>query len=81
VPENHFDVEILHTIEKLHEQQGNRDFIKVGRIVEELFIQIDEFAGIYFLEYRIRHLIYSGFLELKGIPKSILHYSVRKRIK
>lgn len=79
VPENHFDVEILHTIEKLHEQQGNRDFIKVGRVVEELFIQIDEFAGIYFLEYRIRHLIYSGFLELKGIPKSILHYSVRKR--
>ncbi|MFJ7973503.1 DUF1835 domain-containing protein [Psychrobacillus sp. NPDC096389] len=81
VPENHFDVEILHIIEKLHEQQGNRDFIKVGRVVEELFIQIDEFAGIYFLEYRIRHLIYSGFLELKGIPKSILHYSVRKRIK
>ncbi|TQR38069.1 DUF3658 domain-containing protein [Brevibacillus brevis] len=35
--------------------------------------------GDFFLEYRIRHLIYSGVLELKGIPKSMRHYSIRIR--
>jgi len=40
---------------------------------------MDEFVGIFFLEYRIRHLIYSGMLELKGIPKSLWNYSIRKR--
>ncbi|WP_425467619.1 hypothetical protein [Psychrobacillus soli] len=40
---------------------------------------MDEFVGIFFLEYRIRYLIYTGFLELKGIPKSEWHYSVKKR--
>ncbi|ULT59810.1 DUF3658 domain-containing protein [Neobacillus drentensis] len=33
----------------------------------------------FFLEYRIRYLIYSRFLELKGIPKSMRHYSVKPR--
>lgn len=79
VPEYHFDEEILHIIEKLHQQQGNKDFIKVGRVIEELFTQMDEFVSIFFLEYRIRHLIYNGFLELKGIPKSLWNYSIRKR--
>jgi hypothetical protein len=32
-----------------------------------------------FLEYRIRHLVYTGVLELKGIPKSMRHYSVKLR--
>ncbi|MFJ8064590.1 DUF1835 domain-containing protein [Psychrobacillus sp. NPDC096426] len=79
VPENHFDSLILHIIENLHEQLGNKDFIKIGRVLEELFVQMDEFVGIFFLEYRIRHLIYSGMLELKGIPKSLWNYSIRKR--
>ncbi|MBT2697541.1 hypothetical protein J7E79_08970 [Bacillus sp. ISL-40] len=29
----------------------------------------------------MRHLIYSGFLELKGIPRSMRHYSVKLREK
>lgn len=79
VPESHYDAQILHIIKNIHEQQGNKDFIKTGRVIEELLLQMDEFVGIFFLEYRIRHLIYTGFLELKGIPKSSWHYSVKKR--
>ncbi|SES12592.1 DUF1835 domain-containing protein [Psychrobacillus sp. OK032] len=79
VPENHFDSIILHIVENLHKQQGNKDFIKIGTVLEELFKQMDEFVGFFFLEYRIRHLIYSGMLEIKGIPKSLWNYSIRKR--
>jgi hypothetical protein len=30
-----------------------------------------------FLEYRIRHLIFSGILEIKGNSKSMRYYSVK----
>ncbi|MDI2588837.1 DUF3658 domain-containing protein [Psychrobacillus sp. NEAU-3TGS] len=79
VPENYVDSTILHRIEDLQKQQGNNDFIKTGKVLEELFVQMDGFVDIFFLEYRIRHLIYSGFLEIKGIPKSLWNYSVRMR--
>ncbi|WP_211356351.1 DUF1835 domain-containing protein [Psychrobacillus lasiicapitis] len=79
VPENHTDSTILHMIEDLQKQQGNNDFIKIGKLLEEFFVQMDGFVDIFFLEYRIRHLIYSGFLEIKGIPKSLWNYSVRMR--
>jgi hypothetical protein len=36
-------------------------------------------VGDAYLEYRLRHLIYNGILELKGIPKSMRHYSVKLR--
>ncbi|MGP7817661.1 DUF3658 domain-containing protein [Niallia sp. 01092] len=29
-----------------------------------------------FIEYRIRDLVYSGILKMKGIPKSMRHYRV-----
>ncbi|WHY67808.1 DUF3658 domain-containing protein [Neobacillus sp. SuZ13] len=34
-----------------------------------------------YIEYRIRYLIYKGFLELKGIPRSMRHYRVKLREK
>ncbi|WP_429469390.1 DUF3658 domain-containing protein [Neobacillus sp. B4I6] len=42
---------------------------------------MEEMVGDFYLEYRIRHLIYSGFLELKRIPRSIRFYSVKLREK
>jgi hypothetical protein len=30
-----------------------------------------------FLEYRIRHLVFSGIFEITGNPKSIRYYSVK----
>ncbi len=42
---------------------------------------MDAPPNIFFLEYRIRYLVYSGGFELKGIPKSMHHYSVKLRKK
>jgi hypothetical protein len=77
MPEHHYDQFILNTLEKLHHEQANKDFIKTGRVIGEILGQMDEMISDSFLEYRIRHLIYTGVLELKGIPKSMRHYSVK----
>ncbi|MGK5651597.1 DUF1835 domain-containing protein [Brevibacillus formosus] len=79
VPENHFDTFILQAVEKLHQEQGNKEYISTARVIGEILQQMDEGIGDFFLEYRIRNLIYSGVLELKGIPKSMRHYSIRLR--
>lgn len=50
-----------------------------GTVIDETVKKMDESANVFFLEYRIRHLIYSWVLELKGIPKSMRHYSVKLR--
>ncbi|WP_234978412.1 DUF1835 domain-containing protein [Bacillus tuaregi] len=78
VPEEHYDPLIIKTLEKLHNEQGKKDFIKTGTVIGEILEQLDE-AGPFYLEYRIRHLIYSGVLELRGIPKSMRHYSIKIR--
>ncbi|WP_051428417.1 DUF1835 domain-containing protein [Bacillus sp. J33] len=79
VKENHFDPLIINTIEMLHRKQEKKDFIKAGMVIGEVLSGTNELINAFFLEYRIRHLIYSGFLELKGIPKSMRHYSVKLR--
>ena len=75
--EDHFDSLILESIERLHIQHGTRVFIKVGVIIGKIYEH--HCIDIFFLEYRIRYLIYNGLLELKGIPKSMRHYSVKSR--
>lgn len=76
VSENHFDSLIVETIEGIHAKQGDKEFIKVGTLIGEI-LQHGVECDSYYLEYRIRHLIYSGVLALKGIPKSMRHYSVK----
>jgi hypothetical protein len=80
VQESHYDPLILDTLERLNNLQGGREFIKSGKLIGEILTKSNELISDLFLEYRIRHLIYSGVLELKGIPKSMRHYSVKKRI-
>ncbi|MFJ3389879.1 DUF1835 domain-containing protein [Lysinibacillus sp. NPDC086135] len=79
VPENYFDPLIIETIERLHSEQATTDFIKTGAVIAELLPLIEELPSVFFLESRIRFLVYSGVLALKGIPKSIRHYSVKLR--
>lgn len=79
VPESYYDPLILETLEKLHDQQGTKDFIKTGNVLGEIVDRMDVRIDIFFLEYRIRYLVYSGALGLKGIPKSMRHYSVKLR--
>lgn len=79
MPDHYFDPLILKTIEKLHKEQETKDFIRTGRVIGETIHQMEESVGDSYLEYRIRHLVYNGVLELKGIPKSMRHYSVKFR--
>ncbi|MCL1699142.1 DUF1835 domain-containing protein [Lysinibacillus sp. Bpr_S20] len=77
VPENYFDLLIIETIDRLHNEQTAKDFIKTGTVIAELLALVNELPSVFFLEYRIRFLVYSGVLALKGIPKSMRHYSVK----
>lgn len=79
VHENYYDSMIIDTIEMLHRRQEKKDFILVGMVIGEVLSGAKESMNAFFLEYRIRHLLYSGFLELKGIPKSMRHYSIKLR--
>ncbi|KAB8138126.1 DUF1835 domain-containing protein [Gracilibacillus oryzae] len=77
--EEHYDSFILSTIDRLHQKQKKQDFILTADVIGELLIEMEEYIDYAFLEYRIRHLIYSGILELKGVPKTMRHYSVKLR--
>lgn len=78
VPEHYYDPIIIDTIEKLHKEQVDKVFILAGKVIGEIIaIEKNQLIQPFFLEYRMRHLIYHGVLELKGIPKSMRHYSVK----
>lgn len=77
--EDYYDQFIIETLERLHEEQASKDFIQTGSVIIEVFTRLDAYVNLYFLEYRIRHLVYCGVLELKGIPKSMRHYRIKLR--
>ncbi|WP_042460159.1 DUF1835 domain-containing protein [Neobacillus dielmonensis] len=74
VSEDYYDSLILDTIRSL---QQNDDYILTARAVGATLAQMQEPVSDSYLEYRIRHMVYNQKLELKGIPKSMRHYSVR----
>ena len=76
---DYYDSLIINNVEMMHRKQEKKDFIKAGMVIGEILSGTNELINAFFLEYRIRHLIYSGILELKGIPKSMRHYSVKLR--
>ena len=77
VNEDHFDSLIISTIQKLHVEQGHKDFILAAKIIGEVLGLLEGSVFDAFLEYRIRELVYNGVLEIKGIPKDMRSYSVR----
>lgn len=77
VQEDYFDTLIIEKIKEIHRKQQSKDFILAGAVIGEILETAEEFVDAFYLEYRIRHLIYSGPLELKGIPKSMRHYRVK----
>jgi hypothetical protein len=81
VPEDYFDDLILKTVGHLQREQQNKAFIRTGKVIGETLHQMEEMVGDFYIEYRIRHLIYNGVLELKGIPRSMRHYRVKLREK
>lgn len=79
VDENYFDSYLLETVEKLHHYKGNSDFIKAVRVIGEVLGYCEQYIGDSYFEYRLRHLVYNGELEIKGIPRSMRYYSVRRK--
>lgn len=78
VNEDCFDEFIVNTARDLHAQQSEKDFIKSGRLIGDVYGQINQ-LGDAFIEYRVRNLIYNGVFEIKGIPKAMRYYSVKLR--
>lgn len=60
-------------------KQETKDFIKTARIIGEIITKMNGEISDLYLEYRIRQLIYGGSLDIKGIPRSMRHYSVKLR--
>jgi hypothetical protein len=79
VPEEYYDSLIIEMMKEMHHKQESKDFFRAGKVIGEILSQMNEVVGDAYLEYRLRHLIYNGILELKGIPKSMRHYSVKLR--
>ncbi|MBB4825886.1 hypothetical protein HNO89_003122 [Sporosarcina luteola] len=79
VPDHYYDPLIIETVEKMHDLQERKDFITAGSVIGTILESMEEYIDIYYLEFRIRHLLYSGVFELKGIPKSMRHYSIKLR--
>ncbi|MFD0589504.1 DUF1835 domain-containing protein [Paenibacillus sp. GCM10027627] len=78
VEENYWDESLVDAAENIHILRGNRDFIKSARVIGQVLGQLDQAITDSFLEYRLRELIYSGRLQMKGVPRAMRYYSVRK---
>lgn len=76
VNENYYDSMIITVCEEVTDDQED-GFVKAARIIGEALGRIDDVVNVMFLEYRVRSLVYEGVFEIKGIPKSMRHYSVR----
>lgn len=79
VPEDHFDSLIIRKLEKLHQKQKSAEFILTAKVIGEIVAEQREFVDYFYLEFRMRHLVYNGTLEIKGVPKSMRHYQIKLR--
>ncbi|TYS67491.1 DUF1835 domain-containing protein [Sutcliffiella horikoshii] len=77
VREDYIDEELLYCAQKVQKDFSESEFVKAARIIGEIYGQLEGRFNTAFLEYRLRTLVYQGFFTLKGIPKSMRHYSVR----
>ncbi|MGD6993270.1 DUF3658 domain-containing protein [Sutcliffiella horikoshii] len=77
VPEEYIDQELLHCAQKVQRDFAENDFVKAARIIGEMHGQLEGEFNTAFLEYRLRTLAFEGYFKIKGIPKSMRHYSVR----
>jgi len=79
VEEDYFDSYLLQKVEELHNARQNREFIKAARVIGEAMGYCEEYVGDSFFEYRLRNLVYNGQLQIKGIPRAMRYYSVRRK--
>lgn len=79
VSEDYFDSLIIRKLEKLHQKQESPEFILTAKVIGEIVAEQEEFVDYFYLEFRMRHLVYNGTLEIKGVPKSMRHYRIKLR--
>ena len=77
LPEDYYNALILATVEKLQKEQESNEYILAAQVVGEIVAGMDEFIDYFFLEYRIRQLVYKGVFEIKGVPKSMRDYRIK----
>ncbi len=78
VREDHFDPRILETIKEM-EADSEDGFVRAGHLIGAITDKDLPDTDLFYLEYRLRELIYHGILELRGVPKSMRHYRVKLR--
>lgn len=79
VNKSYFDSYLLSIVEQLHHTQAHKEFITAARIIGEAMGCCDQYVGGLYFEYRLRELIYQGELKIKGVPRAMRTYSVRRR--
>lgn len=79
VEEDFYDDYIIDTCRKLHKKLRHKDFIKSARVIGSVIGHIEQYHGDAYFEYRVRHLIMNGTLEIEGVPKAMRFYSVKLR--
>ena len=77
LPEDYYDALILEKVEKLQKEQESYEYILAAQVVGEIVAGMDEFIDYFFLEYRIRQLVYKGVFEIKEVPKSMRDYRIK----
>lgn len=79
VPADYFDAYLLEKLDSLNPPAGSDGFLKSARLIGEALGYCEQFVGDAYFEYRVRELIYSGILEIKGVPAAMRFYSIRRK--
>lgn len=79
VPADYYDSYLLEKLDSLQPPTGDEGFLKSARLVGEAIGYCDQYVGEAYFEHRVRELIYSGVLEIKGVPTAMRFYSIRRR--
>ncbi|WP_458120871.1 DUF1835 domain-containing protein [Paenibacillus sp. Z6-24] len=82
VAPDYFDQDILQRLDTVskHSEDGQYEFCRAARVIGEVYGCSDRFIGDVYYEYRLREMIYSGVLEVQGIPAGMRYYSVRRKV-
>lgn len=79
VKANYYDDCLLKKLEELEPSSDDNGFIKSARLIGEMIGHCHQFIGDSYFEYRLREMIYAGFLEIKGVPSAMRYYSIRRK--
>lgn len=79
VPVDYYDAYLLDMLDELDPPTGTNDFIKSARLVGQALGYCEQDIGDGYFEYRVRELVYSGMLEISGVPAGMRYYSIRRR--